>query len=89
MMRLFKKLIARTLLRLFRVRYGNLLYVWFPVEGRFIVMTVSFVKQSTFSAKFVLDADADAVDLERNYGQSNNDVVIDRRTREPVDMRSK
>ncbi len=86
-MKWFNKLIARTLLRLFPVKYGELLYVWFPVENVYIMMMVSFVKKDSFSAKFVLDADANKVDLEENYGQSNNDVVVNRKTRTPVDMR--
>lgn len=71
------------LCRLFAgIGVGRRIVSYWPKEGRYVVVEVSSVKFMTFTAKFP-DGEPDFVDP-WSYGQLDNDVEYDRRTRTPV-----
>ena len=80
---IFTNLFGRWLCRMFRrPSIGRRLVAHWPKENVYVIVEVSSVKFNTFTARFV-GGEPDAVNPGA-YGQCDNDVEYDMRTRRPV-----
>lgn len=65
---------------------GEETYVWFKKSNGFLAkMVVSSVSYGRFTARFKSEADWSKSEVEVNYGQTDNDILVDMATGEPVD----
>ena len=88
-----KKFIARfSMWRLSRKRFsavGDNVYVWFSKSHFLAKMTVSSFGFGRFSARFMNSDDWSKSNVEIDYGQMDNDIIVDSRTGEPIDITKK
>ena len=70
-----------------KIEYGREVVVYFPVEDYYAEMRVSSVKQGKFTAEFANGMEPGEVDLWKNYGQMDDDVLVDASTFEVLKLK--
>lgn len=63
---------------------GCTVWVWFPNVNRCFKMRVSSFKASFFAARFVNPDDYDKSKADVDYGQIDNDIIINSKTFQPA-----
>ena len=63
--------------------------VYYPVEDTHVRVVVSSVKGKAFTAKFIDDEEPAGLYPWDNYVKTDIDLYYDKKTREPLDFRTK
>ena len=84
--RLMQKICKWTIARASRSsRLGGIVWVYFPNVGKIFRMRISSFKMGFIYARFVNPDGYHLSHVDEDYGQIDNDIMIDKKTGLPVD----